>query len=145
MTKQPLKYYTNGAHTGSAMFSHDKDHWDFVSEAMKQSITANPLHIDEFIYVSQQEAEIIRWTLDMYNGNKDSCGILTGGGTESILLAMLAYREKFKAERGVTKPNIVMSDTAHAAFDKAAFYFGIEVRKVPITADYRCDFAGIRK
>lgn len=80
----------------------------------------------------------------MYNGSKTTCGIITNGGTESILLAMLAYREKFKAERGVTKPNIVMSDTAHAAFDKAAFYFGIEVRKVPIAQDYKCDFSGIK-
>jgi glutamate/tyrosine decarboxylase-like PLP-dependent enzyme len=32
----------------------------------------------------------------MYNGDKDSCGIITAGGTESILLAMLAYREKAK-------------------------------------------------
>lgn len=38
------------------------------------------------------EAEIIRWTLDLYNGDKDTCGILTSGGTESIILAMLAYR-----------------------------------------------------
>jgi len=39
------------------------------------------------------EAEVIRWTLNLYNGDKDTCGILTSGGTESITLAMLAYRE----------------------------------------------------
>jgi sphinganine-1-phosphate aldolase len=38
------------------------------------------------------EAEVIRWTLELYNGDKESCGILTSGGTESILLAMLAYK-----------------------------------------------------
>jgi sphinganine-1-phosphate aldolase len=38
------------------------------------------------------EAEIIRWTLNLYKGDKDSCGIVTSGGTESIILSMLAYR-----------------------------------------------------
>jgi len=43
---------------------------------------------------------------------------------------MLAYRQWGLNERGITKPNIVASVTAHAAFDKACFYFGIELRKV---------------
>ena len=59
---------------------------------------------------------------NMYNGDDKSCGLMTSGGTESILLACLSYREKAK-ERGVKNPNMVMNNTAHAAFDKAAFYF----------------------
>jgi len=78
------------------------------------------------------EAEIIRWTLNLYNGNSDSCGVVTSGGTESILLAMLAYKIQASKERGVTHPNIVCSETAHIAFDKAGFYFDIEVRRIPI-------------
>jgi len=42
-------------------------------------------------------------------------------------------------ERGVTKPNMVMSNAAHAAFDKAAFYWQVEMRKVPVTKDCRAD------
>jgi len=38
-----------------------------------------------------------------------------------------------------------MSETAHCAFDKACFYFGIEIRKVPITKDFTADLEGIRK
>jgi sphinganine-1-phosphate aldolase len=107
-------------------------------------VVTNPLHMDEFKIVCQMEAEIIRMVANMYNGDKNSCGIVTSGGTESILLACLAYREKAK-ERGVTNPNMVMSETAHAAFDKAAFYFHIELRKVKITADCKADMRGIRK
>lgn len=100
----------------------------------------NPLHIDEFKYVLTSEAEIIRWTLEMYNGDhKTACGIVTSGGTESIMLSMLSYREKYRNERGITKPNIVMSHTAHVAFEKGAFYFGIEIKKVPIGKDYKLD------
>jgi len=92
------------------------------------------------------EAEVIRWTLDLYHGDKETCGVLTSGGTESILLAMLAYRVQANKERGVTKPNIVCSETAHCAFDKAAFYFGMEVRRVPMGKDtFMADFEGIKK
>lgn len=91
------------------------------------------------------EAEIIRWTANLYNGDKNTCGIITSGGTESIILCMLAYREQARAERGVTKPNIVMSETAHCAFEKAGFYFQIEIRKVPLTKDFMCDLNGMKK
>lgn len=122
-----------------AVYTKDDDHWNFISDVMRASIVSNPLHIDEFLYVTQLEAELIRWTLDLYNGGPEACGIVTSGGTESIILAMLAYREKAKAEKGITQPNMVMSETAHCAFDKGGFYFGIEVRKVPMTKNYKCD------
>jgi len=63
---------------------------------MRHALVSNPLHMDEFLYVTQMEAEIIRWTLDLYNGDKNSCGIVTSGGTESIILAMLAYKVQCK-------------------------------------------------
>ena len=90
------------------------------------------------------EAEIIRWTLDLYKGGPDHCGIVTSGGTESIILAVLAYRGHGKSN-GITKPNIVMSNTAHCAFDKACFYFEIEIRKVPITSDCLADLEAMKK
>lgn len=60
-------------------------------------------------------------------------------------MSLLAYREKARTERGVTKPNIVCSNTAHPAFDKGAHYFGIELRKVPVTKDSLADLDGISK
>jgi sphinganine-1-phosphate aldolase len=90
------------------------------------------------------EAEIIRMVLNLYNGDENACGIGTSGGTESILSAMLTYRNKAKEERGVTQPNIVVSETAHAAFSKAGHYFGIEVRKVPVLADLRANVPGMK-
>jgi Glutamate decarboxylase and related PLP-dependent proteins len=70
------------------------------------------------------EAEIIRWTLNLYKGDAEACGLCASGGTESIVLAMLAYREKARYERGITQPNLVMSETAHPSHDKAGHFFG---------------------
>ena len=143
-TSRSKKYYTNGGYTSGSVYTKDEAHWEFLADVMKKCIISNPLHIQEFIYVTQMEAEIIRWTLNLYKGDKNACGIVTSGGTESIILSMLAYRVQAKEERGVTKPNIVMSETAHCAFDKGGFYMGIEVRKVPITSNFTADINAIR-
>jgi hypothetical protein len=42
------------------------------------------------------------------------------GGTESLILAVLAYRGYGRQERGITKPNIVIPVTGHVAFDKVS-------------------------
>jgi len=118
------------------VYNNDEKHWEFISQVMSKCIVSNPLHLDEFAYVTQMEAEIIRWTANLYHGDpQTTCGIVTSGGTESIILSMLSYREQARAERGVTKPNIVMSETAHAAFEKAGFYLNIEIRKAKLNND----------
>jgi sphinganine-1-phosphate aldolase len=139
------KHYTDGGNASGTVYTADEGHWNFLAEIMKHCILTNPLHLDEFAYVTQCEAEILRWTIELYNGDQEANGIVTSGGTESIILCMLAYREKAKEEKNVTKPNFVCSETAHCAFDKAAFYFGLEIRKIPVTKDFKADLAGMAK
>jgi sphinganine-1-phosphate aldolase len=141
--KSNRKCYVDGGLVSGGVYISDEKHWDFIGEVMRKYIVTNPLHMDEFKSVTQMEAEIIRWIANLYNGDQNSCGVLTSGGTESILLACLAYREQAKA-RGVTKPNMVLNNTAHAAFDKACFYFQIELRKVPLTKDLKTDFRAFK-
>lgn len=84
-------------------------------------------------------------TINLYNGSEEQCGITTSGGTESILTAVLAHREWAKQEKGITKPNIVACTTAHAALDKACFYFNVELRKVPTTPEQNLDIKEIKR
>jgi sphinganine-1-phosphate aldolase len=51
------------------------------------------------------EAEVISMTCNIFR-NKEPIGFVTSGGTESILMAMLGYRNRGKAEKGITKPNV---------------------------------------
>jgi glutamate/tyrosine decarboxylase-like PLP-dependent enzyme len=64
---------------------------------------------------------------------------MTSGGTESILCAVKAARERGREERGITAPEMVLPASAHAAFHKAAHYFGVQVHKVPVRDDWRAD------
>ena len=102
-----------------------------MQDVSKNYLFQNPLHFDLFPSVAQIEAEVISMVADLYNGNEATCGLCTSGGTESIMLAMLAYREQGR-KRGITEPEIVMPVTAHAAFSKAAFYYGMRTKCAPV-------------
>ncbi|XP_078055486.1 sphingosine-1-phosphate lyase 1 isoform X2 [Mustelus asterias] len=92
---------------------------------------SNPLHPDIFPGVRKMEAEVVRMACTLFQGGPESCGTVTSGGTESILMACKAYRD-LGAERGVKYPEIIAPISAHAAFDKAAQYFGMRIVHVPL-------------
>ena len=51
----------------------------------------------------------------------DAVGLLSSGGTESILIALYTYRERAR-ERGIDAPEVVACITVHPALDKACHY-----------------------
>ena len=61
-------------------------------------------------------------------------GSVTSGGTESCLLAVKTARDVWRAARVGTPrvPRLVAPVTVHAAFHKAAEYFGLELDLVPV-------------
>jgi sphinganine-1-phosphate aldolase len=52
------------------------------------------------------EAEVIRMTGDLFGYEKEPIGIFSSGGTESILLSILAYRNWARDTKGITEPNL---------------------------------------
>ena len=70
----------------------------------------------------------------MFGGDDDVVGSVTSGGTESCLLAVKSARDAWRAARLGTPrvPRIVAPVTVHAAFHKAAHYFGLELDLVPV-------------
>uniref|UniRef100_A0A672GUS4 sphinganine-1-phosphate aldolase n=2 Tax=Salarias fasciatus TaxID=181472 RepID=A0A672GUS4_SALFA len=92
---------------------------------------SNPLHPDIFPSVRKMEAEVVRMSCTLFHGGPNSCGTVTSGGTESILMACKAYRD-MAYERGVKYPEILAPVSVHAAFDKAAHYFGMKLVHIPL-------------
>ena len=88
--------------------------------------------------LGQIQREVVGAMAELLHG-PDAAGFMTSGGTESILMAVKAARERARAERGLDGGEIVLSDTAHAAFHKGAHYFGLDTVIVPVGDDYRCD------
>lgn len=99
----------------------------------------NALNTKAFPSLGSIQSEVVRWTAVLLHGPAGTAGFLTSGGTESILCAVLAARERGRAERGITAPEMVVAESAHAAFHKAGHLFGVSVRKTPVLADWTAD------
>ncbi|KAL1585612.1 hypothetical protein WHR41_05992 [Cladosporium halotolerans] len=104
---------------------------DLQGEAFRKFGVSNPIHPDVFPAVRKMEAEVVAMTLALFNAPETGAGVTTSGGTESILMAVLAARQKAYHERGVREPEIILPETAHTAFRKAGEYFKIKIHLVP--------------
>ena len=138
MAREEDAFWETGKCSGT-MYCGDHEHYDFMTEAFGLFAHVNALQRDMCPSATKFEAEVIAMTLDLMHASTvtdaDPAGIVTTGGTGSILHAVLAYREHARATRGVTRPNLVKPETAHPAFDKACHLFGVELRKAPVDPD----------
>jgi glutamate/tyrosine decarboxylase-like PLP-dependent enzyme len=127
--------WESGRLSGS-YYCGDHEHYRFMNEVFGRFAHVNALQRDVCPSATRFEGEIIAMTLDLLHAEAVSdgepCGVVTSGGTGSILHAMLAYREHGRAVRGIERPNVIKPETAHPAFDKACHLFGIELRRAPI-------------
>jgi glutamate/tyrosine decarboxylase-like PLP-dependent enzyme len=129
-----------------AVYHGDQEHIDFLNKVYALNSQSNPLHSDVWPSVNKFEAEIVAMTADMLGGaGKNVCGTVSSGGTESILLAMKTYRDWARETKGVTKPEMLVPVTAHAAFDKASRYFNIKTVYIPVDKNFRADVNAARK
>lgn len=93
----------------------------------------NALDPTAFPSLLRFETEIVAMAIEHLNGSEDAAGTFTSGGTESIMLAIKAARDHARAHRPeITRPNIVMATTGHAAFHKSAHYLGLEVKNISV-------------
>jgi glutamate/tyrosine decarboxylase-like PLP-dependent enzyme len=110
-----------------------------AEEAYRRFASENGLNTHAFPSLKTIQAEVVAIVADWLHAGSDGAGFMTSGGTESILLAVKAARDRGRAERDITQPNIVLPASAHAAFEKGCQYFGVESRRVPVRADWRAD------
>jgi sphinganine-1-phosphate aldolase len=118
-----------------SIYSGDDEHYAFLTEAFGHFGHVNVLQRDMYPSATKMEAEIIAMTSAMLHGDADTGGVVTSGGTESLVSAVLTYREWGRAEKGIDRPQMIMPVTAHPALDKGAHYFDVEVIRAPVTED----------
>ncbi|KAK8743596.1 hypothetical protein OTU49_001150 [Cherax quadricarinatus] len=105
---------------------------DLMTRIYGMSAWSNPLHPDVFPGVRKMEAEVVRMCCTLFNGDSKSCGCMTAGGTESIILACKAYRDYAINVRGIKSPEMLVPVSSHAAFDKGAQLLSLRIRRVPL-------------
>ena len=109
-----------------------KEREEVVTEVYSMTAYTNPLNPDVYPGIRKMEAEVVRMTSNLFQGGEEVCGTMTSGGTESLILAVLAYRGYALETRGVTRPNLVMAVTGHVGLDKAGHLLGVAVRHVAV-------------
>jgi len=119
-----------------AVYHGGEDLEKVIVAAYQRYCVSNPLHPDVFPAIRKMEAEIVAICLRLYN-NPDGAGVMTSGGTESIIMAVKAHRDWAKAVKGITEPEMIVPSTAHVAFNKAAAYLKIKVHEIPVDYDTR--------
>ncbi|MFX0000343.1 MAG: pyridoxal phosphate-dependent decarboxylase family protein [Candidatus Hodarchaeota archaeon] len=125
----------------SLVYHATDEHTEMLKKAYTMFFSKNALSPIAFPSLKKFETEVISMAVDLFNGDKRSCGSMTSGGTESILMAVKTYRdwaeEKFP---NITAPEMVLPSSAHPAFEKAADYFKVKSVRVPVDKEtYRAD------
>jgi sphinganine-1-phosphate aldolase len=135
MAKEEDAFWETGKCSGT-MYCGDHEHYEFLNEAFGLFAHVNALQRDMCPSATNFEGEIIAMALDLFNAGAvtgaEPGGLVTTGGTGSILHAVLSYRDQAAQQRGITRPNLIKPETAHPAFDKACHLFGVELRRAPI-------------
>ncbi|HEV7848476.1 MAG TPA: aminotransferase class V-fold PLP-dependent enzyme [Mycetocola sp.] len=106
---------------------------ELAAEAIRIMQPVNGLDPTAFPSVAAMERDIVRFARRMLHGD-DVVGTVTSGGTESCLLAVKTARDVWRAAGGTGTPRLLAPVTVHAAFSKAAQYFGLELDLVPVDA-----------
>ena len=115
-------------------------------EAFNAYFTENALGAKRaFSSLKRMEEEVVAMALDLFRAGPGAVGNMTTGGSESILMAVKAARDHARKQRGDKshRGNLVVPASAHPAFNKAAMLMDLEVRRVPVGADFRADAAAM--
>ncbi|MER8438802.1 aminotransferase class V-fold PLP-dependent enzyme [Mesorhizobium sp. M1312] len=108
-------------------------------QALEMFHATNALGGDAFPSIKHFEREVADWSLSLMHADGGTASI-TSGGTESIFIAMKTAREWARSNRPeVTRPKMVISHSAHPAFDKAAKYLSIDVERIAPRDDFKVD------
>ena len=126
-------------HAFTLAYNAGEDVVALAEEAYRRFATENALNTDAFPSLRRLQTEVCGIVADWLQAGTQGAGFLTTGGTESLLMAVKAARQRGRRERNVERPNIVLPASAHAAFEKGCYYFGLESRRVPVRDDWRAD------
>jgi glutamate/tyrosine decarboxylase-like PLP-dependent enzyme len=124
---------THGGHVLSYVYDSGMAELDELAAAAVRMVQpVNGLDPTTFTSVAVLEREVVGFVRGILHGDADVVGSVTTGGTESCLLAVKTARDNWRLRGGVGQPRLLAPVTAHAAFQKAAHYFGLELDLVPV-------------
>jgi sphinganine-1-phosphate aldolase len=95
---------TQSQNISGIIYYNNQNHFDLLFKVFKKYAFTNPLHPDVFPTIREMEIDIINMMAKQFWGDEETCGNVTSGGTESILLACYTYREWGRKRIWYNKP-----------------------------------------
>ena len=110
-------------------------------EAAERFLATNPGDPGtyESIAALEESAVELLATLADHPSSESAAGYVTSGGTEANVQATRAARNRHDGD----DPNVVVPESAHFSFRKAAELLDVELTTVPLDADERVDPAAV--
>ncbi|NRB62997.1 MAG: aspartate aminotransferase family protein [Saprospiraceae bacterium] len=115
----------------SLMYRVDEAHQSAIEAAYTSFFSENFISPVAFSSLRALERDVVDWSASLLHAPDGYEGLLTGGGSESIFLVVLAARDRAR-KRGIRNPELVMPATAHPAFNKAADWLDVRIRICPV-------------
>ena len=113
-------------------------------DAYAMYFNENAVYPKVFPSLAKMEEEVIDLSLALLNGGERASGSMTTGGTESIFLAIKTARDWARANKPAKgTPEILMSRTAHPAFDRGAELMDLRPVRLDPGPDFRADVAAM--
>jgi sphinganine-1-phosphate aldolase len=113
---------------------------DDVLQAARLGVTeffqSNSIYNDQFPALQGFHDDIIAMAATMFHGSDETVGTVTAGGTESILLALKAARDRMP---DVIHPKVIAPFSIHPAFARGADYFNLELITTPLNGEWQVD------
>jgi glutamate/tyrosine decarboxylase-like PLP-dependent enzyme len=135
-----------GGRVFSLVYSAGDGVHDLLERAGTLFSAENALNTGVFPSLARMQQDIVSITIGLLGADRlpvdqrsSVRGYLTSGGTESLLQAVRTARDWGRVERSIDRPNMVLAASAHAAFEKAAHYFDVESRRVPVGPGFTAD------
>src|SRR5580658_7090853 len=133
-----------GGRVFSLVYSAGDDVHELLSDALALYSAENGLNVLAFPSIGTMQHDIICNTATLLGADDPASGgqvegYLASGGTESLLQAVKTARDVARADRGIAHPQVVLAESGHAAFTKAADYFDVELVRIPVGPGFRAD------
>lgn len=133
-----------GKYSGS-VYSTEEELVALNKEASKLFLFTDLAQPQIYRYSKQLENEVVSMLVNLFKGHSRCAGLVTTGGSESLELTVLAHCAHYRRKKGITRPEVLVSETVHAAVYKACEFFDVKLVVVEVDRDLRFDLRAFER